>query len=464
MCICIAGVHGQTYEWGSKFNFDPQTETDPRFVLKDNYNHYLLTVSNSDGMLAKRQVTIRKFDQKNQLLETFIQQFPKFDMNTLHNYLGFAESKGAIAVFTHDYSGKAKKEAIYSNQFDKATAKFTSTEIISSEILSASKSADVALQKSDNDRYIGITYTPYQAKGETEKVQALVLDSYTLNIVWKKEFAFADNFTLKTFAVTNSGKLVFLRSPKSTKEVNYMILASADGQEEKRLETNLVLQSIKSVSIGSQDYIVAFNYPAKTLRTGSDFSNLLLYDLKSGRALQNSKIPVFDDVKNLTEVQMQKIYFQNNEIHLFTEAKSRGEFKPGMPGAFSQSSYGQTFTFGPAHLIITSMDGTVKSIQKLLVDDRSKANLYHSFGVVNLRGKYYINTGEYNNMYSLDGSNNYNRAEIGFINLIQNEPFRDQKVKFVNQLVDYLPEYQQLFLGRIINEKEMALLTVTGVK
>ena len=55
-------------DWGTRFDVDTKNEQDLQLVMKDNYNYYLASVVNHDGMLAQNQVIIRKFDQKNQIV------------------------------------------------------------------------------------------------------------------------------------------------------------------------------------------------------------------------------------------------------------------------------------------------------------------------------------------------------------------------------------------------------------
>src|SRR3982751_2363679 len=93
IAVCISTISfGQIkYEWGEKFAFNDQEESNPQLVLVDNYNSYLLTITQVDGMLSSHKLTIRKFDQKNQLVDTYTQEFQKIDAGTLYNYIGFKE-------------------------------------------------------------------------------------------------------------------------------------------------------------------------------------------------------------------------------------------------------------------------------------------------------------------------------------------------------------------------------------
>lgn len=473
--LCLINFsYGQTkYESGEKFEFDTKSELNPQFVLADNYNTFLLTVINVDGMMAKRQMVLRKFDQTNKLVDKFTYDFPKFDIATLYNYLGYTETKdGKVAVFTETYSGKAKKSVVYKHEFDKATSKFTSTELFSNAILSASKSGTVSLEKSDNGNFIGINYTMYRAKEEAEKNMMIMLDA-SVNVAWQKEFSFADKFFTKSFAITNSGKVVYLRNSKGFKQDNYFVLATQEGQEEKRVETEVTLHKPKSISIGTQEYVLAFNYPSKGIRRG-DFGHLLLFDLNSGKTIQNAPIEGFNSVKDIKEVEFTKVTVQNNEIHVFTEAKAELEMKQTQTvGSFgSQNAFPvKEQKYGPGFVHVLGLDGTIKSFKKIATYETT-ADLYHSYGLIDIKGNYYVATGNYyqntsyfGSFFQLNASKGYEKNNVGEISLFPSDPLRDRNnVKYVNQLIHYFPDSNKLLFARIIDENQMSLLHISGAK
>jgi len=317
-------------EYGEKFEFDSENEKDPHFVLLDNYNSYLLSVIDVYGMMAGHQMIIRKFDQKNTLVETFKYDFPiigekNMFNSSLFNYLGYAEGQnGKVAVFTEVYSNKTKTYQIHKLEFDKATAKFTSTVLAEGEIPSAMKSGSVYSEKSENGSYLAINYHKYRAKGTPDKNQLMVIDTKTLSVAWQKEVSFDNEFNSHNFTVTNSGKVVLVRDMSGSKKgITYLTVISANGQEDKNFESQIFLGELKSVSIGSQEYLVALNGSAMDFKDES-YRNLLLYDLQSGKILNNNKITAFSlsSVKNITDVSIRSIMLQNNEMHIFAEART----------------------------------------------------------------------------------------------------------------------------------------------
>jgi hypothetical protein len=240
---------------------------------------------------------------------------------------------------------------------------------------------------------------------------------------------------------------------------------TADTQEDKNFETEIMLQDIKSISIGAQDYIMAFNYPIKTVRSGGDFVNLLLFDLQSGRTINNAEVKEFGAVNDVKDVKIVNVAVQNNEIHVFTEAKIETIIKKpatasGGFGGFPESF----FTFGPAHVFVMGLDGNIKAVKKLTVDNSSKADFYHTFGLTSIKGNYWLNTGNYAGFYQL--TSGFDKNPHGTINFYPYDPLRNDldygtKSKFVNRLVAYFPDTNKALFARTINDNQLSLVSVT---
>jgi len=452
-------------EYGEKFEFDSENEKDPHFVLLDNYNSYLLSVIDVYGMMAGHQMIIRKFDQKNTLVETFKYDFPiigekNMFNSSLFNYLGYAEGQnGKVAVFTEVYSNKTKTYQIHKLEFDKATAKFTSTVLAEGEIPSAMKSGSVYSEKSENGSYLAINYHKYRAKGTPDKNQLMVIDTKTLSVAWQKEVSFDNEFNSHNFTVTNSGKVVLVRDMSGSKKgITYLTVISANGQEDKNFESQIFLGELKSVSIGSQEYLVALNGSAMDFKDES-YRNLLLYDLQSGKILNNNKITAFSlsSVKNITDVSIRSIMLQNNEMHIFAEART--ELKEKMTTGFEMMNAKEKYNFGPAYLFVLSFDGQLKATKKLSTQLYCSADLHHSFGLANIKGMYYVNAGEYYGVYVLGDNLQKEETKISFnIPKWQTE----SPNQFVNQLFTYFPDKNSFLLAKVMSKGEMALVNISG--
>lgn len=449
-------LFAQNNEISKKFEFNSLTEKDAKFVLKDAYNHYLFSVINIDGMLRNNIINLRKFDQKNQLVQTFTQDFAPKDISTLNNYLASYEiGNDKIVVFTESYSGKLKKKEIFKHVFDKTTGKFETSLVTTYPIESLSKSGDTYVRKSENNKYIGICFRRNSPKKEPESVNLIMLDFNTLNTVWQKDVTFESTFVTRSITVTNSGKAVLLREPNSYKEKNYLVLVSAEGQEDKTIETEIKLHEPKAITIGSQDYLLAFNYPAKGIRRG-DFQHLLFYDLEAGSTIQNISVGDFNTVKDIRDVVIQNIFQQNNEIILFAEAKAEIVVKP-TPGM--AVSWDTKYRYEMPTIIVLGNDGTLKKADKLTDSSNKSSDFYHSFGLVNIKGNYHINNGFNGGFYQLDSANNYNNNQNKYVSLsyLMNPRVNPGDV-MVYQLSAYIPESNRLIFAVMANEKEMYLV------
>jgi len=310
----------QSSEFGTSFEFNPKTELDAKFVLKDNYNHYLFSVINIDGMLRDNRIMIRKFDQKNKLVQTFTQEFNPKDVSYLNNYLGSIESgTDEVIAITESYSKKFLKKEISKHVFDKKTSLFETTIIATYPIESLSKSGTTFVRTSENNNYIGIDFLAYSPKGEPEKNLITMLDG-SGNVLWQKEVPLDPAYSTRSLTVTNSGNAVLLRDPKSYKLTSALTLITKEGKEDKSFDAPINAYEPKAISIGTKDYLVAINYPNKS--RSCDFENIMLYDLENGKLLGNNKLTDFCQLKNIKDVLIKSITLQNNEIIVFLEGKS----------------------------------------------------------------------------------------------------------------------------------------------
>lgn len=461
LLFAFATSHGQTSVWGEKFDFDTKNELDPKFVMVDNYNHYLLSVLDRIGMMAKSEIILRKFDQKNKLVETTTHPLPVLDSGTLHNILGsFAIGSDKAVVFTQSYSSKSKKNDLYKHVLEKSTGKFTSTLLASYPILSAMKSGTVKVKQSENQLYFVLNYQVHSSKKEPEVNHVKVINGSSLDVEWEKEVTFTDEYYSRDVVATNSGNVIYVRPAHSYKLDNYISLVTKDNQKAMQVGDKIDIHEPRAISIGTQDYLLAFNYPSKGVRRG-DYGYLMLYDLSSGSILQNNEIEGFNSVIKIKEVVFRNIVAQNNMIYIFAEAVVDATPRP-TPGAtgFPES----TFTYGPSFLIMMGNDGKVTKMNPLLVSTRGIANLYHSFGLINVKGNYFINTGLHNGFYSwneaINNQKTSDRVGFGFRTYEVNSGI---KVDYVNQLMHFYPDRNQIMFAKIVNGNQMALGTFADV-
>lgn len=451
----------QQAEWGSKFDFDAKNELAPKFVLVDNYNYYLLSVLDRIGMMAKSEIILRKFDQKNNLVETTKHALPVLDSGTLHNILGsFAIGNEKAVVFTQSYSNKAKKNDLYKHVLEKSTGKFTSTLIASYPILSAMKSGSVTVKQSDNKMYFVLNYQVHSSKKEPDVNHVKVINGSSLEVEWEKEVTYTDEYYTRDVVATNSGNVVYVRPAYSYKLDNYISLVTKDDQKAMQVGEKIDIHQPKAISIGTQDYLLAFNYPSKGVRRG-DYGYLMLYDLSSGSILQNNEIEGFNSVIKIKEVAFRDVIAQNNMLYIFAEAKVDATPKP-TPGStgFPES----IFTYGPSFLIMMGNDGKVSKMNPIIASTNNVADLFHAFGVINVKGEYFINTGMYSGLYSWNDIIN-NKKTVDKVAFGQQKPLgvEGKKIDFINQLMHYYVDRNQFLFALVIDGTQMTIGTFPGL-
>lgn len=451
------------YDFGPSFDYDVKGENNPEFVLTDNYNTYLLTTMNVyGGMVQTYKMIVRKFDQKNKLTGTYIQDFPKFDIGTLHNVLGTSVSNtGKASVFVESYSNKSKKTELSMLVFDKKTNAITTTTLLNYPILSASKAANVGMEKSQNGNFIALRIVKYRAKDQPELTTVMVLDAHSLEVVWQKEISFDDAFITESHSVSNSGKVVLVRSAKDFKVDTYLTVVTKDGQENKTFEEPLKLQQTKIITIGTQDYLLGFNYTKKGSHN-TDFDKLLFYDIDQGKTFHNTNISEFANFKKLRSVDFKNIIVMSNEIHLFTQTKTEIEVKNPDGTMNSQAFFDPKFRYQVANVFVLGIDGSVKSIVKLPTDTTSQISVSDAFGLLNIKGTNYVNTGNFNSFFALN--NDFTKNANATYSFYNNNDEERSSFTYVNQLVTYIADSNRLVFARTIGDDKMSLVNMMNMK
>lgn len=449
-------------EKGMPFKPDAD-ELEPEVVLADNYNHYLYTYMNKDGMMNSHQSIMRKFDQKNQLVDTYAYQWPKIDQGTLFNYLGVVEERnGKVATVTYTYSGRAKKSEIVKHEFDKAAAKFTSIPLLQLDIENSFRSGEARFAQSTNGNYIAVVFTKYRAKNAPEESKVMVYDANFI-LVWQKDIAQENEHTTKSITVTDNGTVVLLRdfaSFKKDKNYNYLVQITAKGTEDKLIEGKIFLQQPVGISIGPKDYILAFN--SNTRGTdGYNFDHLMLYDLENARILGNGDVKDFSSIKGVKNVSIQNVFVQSDAIEIFTEAKQvvvKGISTP--QNRFPEDKLG----YGPGVLYTMGFDGTLKISKELSKPIQDDTNLYHSYGLLNIKGNYYINTTLVQLLNLLDPAKGYALTPVNNTVAYEEWLYNNHLRKNVRQAMHYFPDSNKLLFLMQTDDQQLVFVNVTGAK
>ena len=462
-------------EWGGKFDYDIKVEQNPKVVLVDNYNHYLATIVNKDGLLAQHVIIVRKFDQKNNLVNTFTEDFPDKSMFTLYNFLGSYElGKDKVVFFIDSYSNKTKKKSINRIVFDKTTDKFTTTLIVDYAFESISKSGTASVVASQNGNYFGVVYSKFSNRKIAEVDECTIIDGKTFDVVYKKTITFPLEFYSGDITMTNSGKLVFVKRvvEKSAKHSLYVV--DATSEVDKDLGADIKISRPLAISIGTQDYLIAFNFKASYREWA--FSNIMLYDLQGGRILNNDAIDAFSGIKNIQDVQFNMINIHDNQIDLFTECKYQTGSKPSSAFPNDPKFNDPVFSYGAGMYIAMNADGKIKKSMKLLNKVPFSNDVVSNFGLLNFKGNYYLNTvawggqrdnEEYPVMYQFNPSSFslvVQNIQLPTPGSIYNKEDGDYGGGvYIHQFFNYLQDSKRLLLAKFCNDGKVQFVSYFGV-
>ncbi|MBB4807994.1 hypothetical protein HNP38_003334 [Chryseobacterium defluvii] len=393
LAFCASAVaFAQTqYKYGNKFDFDPEQEKDVKLVAGDNNSYYLQSSTNENSIRSNNTIYIRKFDNSNNLKETFSHEMPQMEKYAPINYLGSFESGNKIVFITETYAGKLKKKDIYKVIFDKSTSAFTDELLVSYPIESTMKSGTTYFEKSENGRYGAVVFYNHSPRKEPEKIDINVIDSGSLKSAWSKQVTAEAGSSDTDFFVTNSGNVGLLRSVSQ----NAMLLfVTPSGQEEKFFTEKMKVISETVVSMGSQDYLLAFNSTPKAVKfNASDFENLMLYDIQEGKIISNNVIKDYNDGTKIADVYIPYTYLSGDKIYLFTESKiDSGTRKVKSP--MGTMTFDETFyRAGDPRMVVLNTTGTIESVTKLEYQKRPASPDIHSFGIINVKGNYIVKNG-----------------------------------------------------------------------
>ncbi|MEO7522470.1 MAG: hypothetical protein ABIT58_00170 [Ferruginibacter sp.] len=464
MFVCVLSYGQINVNYGDAFDFKTTEEKEPKLILTDSYNAYLLSYINIDGILSNHEIIVRKFDQKNQLIDSYKVSFPKIDQGTLYNFVGAAAMPGnnKELIFTESYSGKAGKQDLYQHIFDKSTGAFTTTLLKSFPMESVNKKGVFQFSISENNRFIAILNVKNSSKKEAVQNTVLMLDVATAGLVWTKDVELDVKNYERSLTVTNSGKAVLVRGAKGLKLYNFLTVVFADNAANKELGEEVQLQTPGAVTIGNKDYLIGFDHDAKGLRAG-DFEKFMLYDLEEGKMIGNNKMSVLNTVKEAMSVEIRNVFIQDNEFHIFVEAKVRAGTRPVKVNQFSTTTFDEPYyKYGPGVLIVMDFEGKIKNTVKLNVNNNSLAEIYPSFGVINVRGDYMI-IGSGAEIYKLSPAENFKinaKSVISFRSSdISPESTTPGSWDMVPHLFAYLGDSKRFLIARYSNNK-MSLITV----
>ncbi|RRA92428.1 hypothetical protein [Paenimyroides viscosum] len=431
------------------FDFDEAFEQDVKFVLSDNYSHYLFSANNTYGIGANKGVAIlRKFDQKSQLLDQYILNFPQIDDRTAYSYLGsFEMDKDRLMILSESLSGKAKKKEIHYHIFDKKTGEFKTTLLNSFTVESDYKSGTILFSVSHNRKYFGIAFREHAGRKDPKITHITVMQTDGLTKSIEKKVTFDDNFFDKSFELTNSGKAILLRRLYGMKIQNTLLEVNSTNERELPLDENMLLQHPVAISIGQKEYLVDFNYTTKGIRS-NDFNKIMLYDIEAAQVVKNNDVKVFNPIPELKDIIIRRIDILNERINIFVEAKYKDGTKAAKSNALSAVEISvDAYGYGHPHVISMDYNGAVQNIKPLKRAFTNLSEIHRSFGVSLVNGNYYL-ADDYGfcqvNLDAQEDAYLYSRNP--------NDSYVNNKL-WVNQLSIYKPDSKELILTKSNNGK-----------
>jgi len=465
----ISGLQAQNFSYGDKFPFNPESEKEAQFVLADNYNTYLFSQINEHGMQSQHDIILRKFDQKNALVDTFSFEFPGMGASTLYNFLGMYErNENQVVAYTHGYTGKTDKMEVHEIIFDKTTDAFTSRLVFTHAIESNSKSGDMSFRISENGHFAALVYTPYAKRKEPKNTIVHVYNTTNGDEVWSNEVVF-DDTTEKHVAVTNSGNVLLVRIEKGFKaETNQVIEVTSAGMKQLAFPEKTALFEPKVFSIGSQDYFIAFYEDKSFGVSAGKFNRLLMYSITDQKVLNDNKVEALTQYKSLTgfspaeitDVKISELIFKDESIYLVLESMYKaGTVEKPMYAGSSATIEQDLIKYGVGYVLQMDMAGKVMNATTLKTSVGMLPEISNSLGIINVQGDFYINTGWYYGLYKPSQLNDlddeYGRKLFGYSTL------SDYGV-FVNQLMHYSPDSRILKLARYHRDNTMSLMDLSN--
>jgi len=453
-------IWSQNVKTSAPFDWNSEHEGVPTWMLKDNYNHYLASLVNVSGMLSRSEFIIRKFDHENQLVNTFTHSFKSKDLTMYHNAWGpFEWGNDEVVVFTELYLRKGTSSSFSMIVFNKNTSSFTTQELNTYSFESISKKGNFDSAVSQNGRYLALIFKLNESKKEPNEFEYSIYDLKEKKLIKKENHTFNDEFFNQEWLVSNRGELYILRAPRSYKLENHVVLVSDGGITKFEFESPIKLHRPEILSIGDQDYLLGFNYPQKGIRRG-DFGNLLFYDLKASKTLNNSSINNFNAIKDINAVEFQNFFITSDGIEFFAEAKVKSGVKPS-PNSMNPN-FGDPI-YKRSNSTYFKLDLTGQIVKQVELGIGMSPTIHsESVGILNYQGKWYFQSGRQNSFFNWDPNKDVKTRTtiVGFNSMNENY---SSDINTINQSHWYQPETKKYRVLMNIGDDKLRILTYSDL-
>lgn len=350
---------------GTKFTTDANLETDEKLVLADDYNSYMFSAINIDGLMRNvfphKKLLMRKLDQNGSLVDTYIQDYANKTNGVLHNYLGSQQiDEDRFVAFTEEYFGKENRKEVFQHVFSKKSGTFTTKSIAKYTIESTNKSGTTYVVFSENGKYAAVFNDRYATKKTDNINDALVLDLRTLTPLWNKEISLSSDYVEKSLTLTNSGKIVLLRKAAGWKESYKIEMVSNTEDKDLPFDDKYIPEKLYAISKNDSDYLVTFGRKNQAVTMGgSTFGTVMFYDIKSGKAvISNTNLA---GAKDMNDVKVIKTIVKGDEVLMAVQQEKISRPMPTAMNRFPDPVY----TLDVGVLMKFNKEGEVKQFVAL---------------------------------------------------------------------------------------------------
>lgn len=328
---------------GTKFSVDANLETDDKLVLADDYNSYMFSAINIDGLMRNvyphKKLLMRKLDQNGSLVDTYTKDYANKTNGVLHNYLGSQQiDDDKFVAFTEEYFGKENRKEVFQHVFSKKDGTFTTKSIAKYNIESANRSGTTYVLFSENGKYAAVFNDRFANKKTDNINDVLVMDLRTLSPVWNKEITLSSDYVEKSFALTNSAKIVVLRKAAGWKESYKLELVSNTEDKDLPFDDKYIPEKLYAISKNDNDYLISFGRKKAAVTIGaSTFGTVMFYDMKSGKAVISNTNLGGD--KDMNDVKVIKTIIKNDDILMAVQQETVTRPMPSTMNRFPDPVY-----------------------------------------------------------------------------------------------------------------------------
>lgn len=465
LCFLSLQIFAQNeFKFGQKFTLNRNEEKDVKMWPGDKNTYFMQSVITEQSIPNKYQIIVRKFDNSNNLAGDYSIDMPQIEKFAPVNYLGSYISGNKISFITETYAGKAKTKEIYRINFDTSSQQFSKELVASYPIESTFKSGTAKFETSENGRYGTIIFYEHSPRKEPVKINILVLETQSNNKIWEKKLSLNPGTSDTDLFITNNGNVGLLRSQDQNA---FLLYVTPDSENEKLFTEKMKFVSEKLVTIGSKDYLLAFNSIAKGVKfNASNFENLMLYDVQEGKIISNNVVKSYNDGSKISQLLIPYSYASGDTIYLFTESKLEAGSKQVKSPMGSMMISETVYAYGDPRIVAIKTSGEIENITKFNSNKMTSEYGISSLGMSNIKGNVILKTTDLSNISLLD-LQNFSSKNIISTDIpngiteksLKDDPYRLSGIPYTQALL-YRPEVNTLVFPRSMDGNQASIVSI----